>query len=386
LNRREFIRNGLCVAAAIEATLEQAAVAQEEKLILQVERGLIGEKGPETIQERMAHHKVPALGVAVVHQGALKWAKGYGEAEAGTERKVTKDTLFQAASISKAVTALGAMRLVQEGKLTLDDDVNRYLRSWKVPPSEAAHGKPVTLRGLLSHSAGLNVHGFPGYSLGATVPSLLQVLDGQSPANTPPIRVVFEPGTKHQYSGGGFCIVQQLIEDVSGQSFPEAMRELVLDRITMKVSTFEQPLPSERVSSAATAHETDGHPISGRWHVYPERAAAGLWTTPADLAHFGLELAKSVVGRSNRVLKVSTAREMLSRQRGGYGLGVGLSREGANGFMHNGANAGFRCAMIICLDTGDGVVVMTNGENGDALYNEVVKRILEVYGWPRILF
>lgn len=372
-DRRRFLQAGAGLAAGFAA---DRARGEDPGVIRAVEAGL---------ERRMAEHKVPGVGVAVVHNGLFKWAKGYGLAEAGGGRKVTKDTLFQAASISKPVAAMGALRLVQDGKVGLDEDVNKYLRSWKVPPSPAANGKPVTLRELLSHSAGLNVHGFGGYEAGAPRPTLRQVLDGKPPANSAPIRIEAEPGVKMQYSGGGYCVVQQLIEDVTGKPFPAAMKGLVLDRAGMAASTYEQPIPAARADQTASGHGGDGSPIAGRWHVYPEMAAAGLWTTATDLVHFGTELAKSAHGRSNHVLNLKMAGQMLTKQKGGFGLGVGLSKEGARGFQHNGANAGFRGLMVV-LDSGEGAVILTNGDNGDKLHGEILQSIMKVYGWPYNIF
>lgn len=373
LDRRRFVQAGAAVAAGL---VTGRARGEEPGVIRAVEAGL---------DRRMAELKVPGVGVAVVHNGLLKWAKGYGVAEAGGGPRVTKDTLFQAASISKPVAAMGALRLVQEGKLGLDEDVNKYLRSWKLPTSPAARDRPVTLRQLLSHSSGLNVHGFGGYEATAPRPTLLQVLDGAPPANSPPIRIESEPGAKMRYSGGGYCVVQQLIEDVTGRPFPAAMKGLVLDRIGMTASTFEQPIPAARAGLTAAGHGGDGAVIAGRWHVYPEMAAAGLWTTPTDLVHFATELAKSAHGRSNRVLNARMAGQMLTRQRGDYGLGVALSKEGARGFLHNGANAGFRGLMVV-LDSGEGAVILANGENGDRLHGEILQSIMKVYRWPYNIF
>jgi CubicO group peptidase (beta-lactamase class C family) len=373
MRRRAFLRGGLALTFGGAAGGLRACGADEARS--QIERGLA---------ERMAHDRVPGVSVALIHGQALEWAEGYGHAEAGTSRQVKADTLFQAASISKPVTAMAALRLVQEGKLDLDSDVNEMLRSWKVPASPAANGKPVTLRLLLKHSAGLNVHGFGGYKRGARIPTLRQVLDGKSPANSKPIHIEYEPGTKVQYSGGGYCVVQQLIEDVTGKPFPAAMRELVLDRIGTTTNTFDQPLPEARMPFAACGHDSKGSVIPGCCHVYPEMAAAGLWTTPSDLARFGIELAKSANGQSNRVLDTKFARLMTSREHGGR-LGLALTSGGAPGFSHNGGNAGFACRLVV-LDSVFGAVVMTNGDNGATLFSEIVRRIMKAYSWPDHVF
>jgi CubicO group peptidase (beta-lactamase class C family) len=224
----------------------------------------------------------------------------------------------------------------------------------------------------------LNVHGFGGYARGKPVPTLLQVLDGKPPANSPPIRIERQPGIEFQYSGGGFCIVQQLIQDVTRMPFAEAMRALVLDPIEMKASTYEQPIPTSLAAKAAHAHGTGGTVIAGQWHTYPERAAAGLWTTPADLARFATELGQAAAGKSERVLSMKTAEAMLTRQVGGWGLGVSL---GPKTFAHNGSNAGFQCLMIFHPESSDGAVVMTNGDRGGALAGEIQKSIAKAYSW-----
>lgn len=385
MDRRSILRAGLGLGVGAVARRGASAWGAFD-LPYQVERGLPVDGGFATIQQRMAHYKVPGVSVGVIAGGLFKWARGYGVLEAGHPEPVTAETLFQAASISKAVAAMAAMRLVQDGKLALDEDVNRRLRSWKLPPSDAAKGKPVTLRMLLSHTGGLNVHGFGGYEAGAKVPTLRQVLDGTPPANSAAIRIVAEPGARYAYSGGGFEVLQQLIEDVTGRPFAAAMRELVLDRVGMKSSTFEQPLPASRAKAAAVGHDKDGQPVAGRWHTYPEQAAAGLWTTATDLVHFANDLGESASGRSNRVLRLQTARAMLSRQQGGHALGVALNKEGATGFMHGGANAGYRCLMLVLVASGNGVVIMTSGEQGDALYGEIVQAVGRVYSWPTNVF
>jgi CubicO group peptidase (beta-lactamase class C family) len=185
------------------------------------------------------------------------------------------------------------------------------------------------------------------------------------------------------HSGGGYTVMQQLLIDRTGMSFPQIMQRMVLGAIGMKRSTYEQPLPANLASNAATAHNRQGEPISGKWHTYPEMAAAGLWTTPHDLALWAIELRNAYLGRSNKVIERSTAQQMLTLQKGNYGLGVGLSGSGAaRAFGHGGSNAGFRCTMLVLLESGNGAVVMTNGDNGGRLGVEVVRAIAAEYNWP----
>src|SRR6266704_996806 len=207
----------------------------------------------------------------------MAWAKGYGVAEPGGKVPVTTRTLFQAGSISKPVAAAAMLALVEQGKLSLDEDVNMKLKSWKVPENEFTKEQKVTLRRLASHTAGLTVHGFPGYDVDEKVPTLVQIFNGEKPANTDAIRVDFVPGTEERYSGGGVTIEQQLMMDVSGKQFPVLMKETVLDKIGMSDSSYEQPLPPARAAMTAGGVYADGKPVHGKWHVYPEMAAAGMW-------------------------------------------------------------------------------------------------------------
>src|SRR5215467_1367413 len=236
---------------------------------------------------------VPALSVAVIDDYKIAWAKGYGVLEAGGHTPVSTKTLFQACSISKTVTAAAALHLVEKGKLSLDEDVNRNLQNWKVPENEFTKQQKVTLRRLMTHTAGINVHSFYGYDVNDPIPSLLEVLNGAKPANSEPIRVEHVPGSQMRYSGGGVTIEQQLMMDVTGEPFPRLMKEIVFDKIGMADSTFEQPLPPARAPYASSGTYPNGTTMHGKWHVYPEMAAAGLWTTPSDLAKFAIEIALS---------------------------------------------------------------------------------------------
>ena len=277
-----------------------------------------------TLAERMAHYNVPGVSIAVINNGRIEWARGYGVLEAGGDEPVTTETMFQAASISKPVAAVGALSLVESGALTLDADVNDYLTSWKVPQSEFTVEQPLTLAHLLSHSGGVTVHGFRGYAHDEQVPTLTQLLDGQAPANSDPIRVDTKPGDLWRYSGGGFCIVQQMMIDASGKPFPELMQEFVLGALGMEHSTYEQPLPERLSASAARGHRPDGQLVPGRWHTYPEMAAAGLWTTPSDLARFAIDVINTFEGKSAAVLSRDRVIEMLTVQHGNYGLGLSI--------------------------------------------------------------
>ena len=338
---------------------------------------------PRPLAERMALLDVPGVSVAVINGYEIEWTQGYGVREVGRPEPVTTHTLFQAASISKPVTATAVMRLVQEGRLDLDEDVNEYLASWKIPANGAWQPR-VTLRHLLSHTGGTTVHGFPGYRRDRQVPSLRQVLAGEAPANTAAVRVNAVLGTQFRYSGGGTSIVQQLLIDVTGMPFPELMRELVLGPLGMHDSTYEQPLPEARWGDAATGHQLDGVPVEGKWHVYPELAAAGLWTTAANLARLAIELQRARAGQGGTLLARQTVDQMLTPQAGGpVGIGFFIMGEGdSRRFGHGGDNVGFKCELMAYAGQGLGAAVMTNGDEGWQLYQEIMGGIAREYHWP----
>lgn len=336
---------------------------------------------PETLASRMAHFHTPGVSIAVVNDGVIEWACGFGLREHGKPEPVTPETLFQAGSISKPVFALTVMRLVEEGKLDLDEDVNRRLTSWKVPPSGSWQPR-ITLRQLLSHSAGLTVHGFPGYDAKEPIPTVVDVLNGQPPSNTEPVQVNILPGIQFRYSGGGTTVAQQLVVDTLGKPFPQIARELVLDPLGMAHSTYEQPLPPDRAAAAATAHPWKSRPLPGRWHVYPEMAAAGLWTTPSDLARAGIELQRALRGDSPRLLRRETVAEMLKPQIGKE-MGIGFFLEGqGERFGHGGWDEGFVALATFYKDRGLGAVIMLNSNEGNALLGEILRAVAREYGWP----
>jgi CubicO group peptidase (beta-lactamase class C family) len=335
-----------------------------------------------TLAERMEHYKNPGLSIAVINDGRIEWARGYGVKTAGDPGPVTPETLFQAGSISKPVAALVALSLVESGRLELDSNVNAALKSWKVPSNKYTEQSPVTLRGLLTHTAGLTVHGFPGYAAGAPVPTVVQVLDGEKPANTAAVRVDTVPGRAWRYSGGGYTVMQLLVQDVTGQAFPDVAKERVLAKLGMDQSTYEQPLP-ERLRPQAAAGHNDGAPIAGRYHVYPESAAAGLWTTPTDLARVVVEVQSTLRGESNRVLSPAAMERMLTPGLGAYALGFAIGGAGdARTFSHGGVDEGFQAMLVGYSRVGKGAVVMTNGNRGLALIDELLRSVAAAYAWP----
>jgi CubicO group peptidase (beta-lactamase class C family) len=330
----------------------------------------------------MTELHVPGVSIAVIHNGSIEWIRGFGASKTGGS-PVTEYTLFQAGSISKPLAAMAALHQVQSGKLSLDSDVNSQLVSWKIPEAPAANGKPVTLRELLTHTAGTTVHGFPGYAPNDPVPTLIQVLNGEKPANTPPIRVESEPGSKWNYSGGGYVIMQQLLLDTTKQPFPKLIHDTVLAPIGMTHSTYEQPLPADLQKSAATPYEDNGDPVSGGAHTYPEMTAAGLWTTASDLARYCIEVEQSLQGRANHVLSQKLTEEMLIPGKGDWGLGLQIGGTPDNRyFSHGGVNAGFEGLFVAYEKHGDGAVVLTNAQGGTRLATDVMRSIANEYGWP----
>ena len=336
------------------------------------------------ILDRMKYYNIPGVSVAVIDNGKIDWAKGYGIKETGGNDPVTPETLFQAASISKPVTALGTLQLVEKGILDLDSPVNDKLVSWKVPENEFSEKEKVTLRRLLTHSAGLTVTGFPGYATSEQIPTPVQVLDGEKPANTSPVRIDMIPGAQWRYSGGGYVVTQLLVADMSGKTFQEYMQTTVLAPLRMTHSTFEQPLPRGKAEQAASGHLANGEVIKGRWYVYAELAAAGLWSTPSDLCRFAIELQKSFAGGSNKVISQEMAVKMLAPGIGNWGLGVGLGQSTAEekrSFSHGGGNKGFICMLFAFVNKGQGAVVMTNSDNGNELVMEILRSLSSVYDW-----
>jgi CubicO group peptidase (beta-lactamase class C family) len=340
-----------------------------------------------TLQQIMDRFHVPGVSVAVIRNFEVEWAKGYGSADVESGMRVDTETVFQAASISKPVTAMAVLRAVQDGRFSMDDDINTILKSWKLPASELTRVQPVTPRGLMSHTSGLgDGFGFPGYHPSAPRPTVIEILNGSKPSNVGPVLMERAPFTASKYSGGGFVMMQLAMMDALGRPFPDIMQSLVLGPIGMTHSTFEQPLSAERDRHAARAYNGGGRAMDAKWHVYPELAPAGLWTTPTDLARFAIEIQKTALGRSSRVLTQSTVREMLTPVGvGDYAVGLAITKKGEGWyFAHGGSNWGFQCDLLAHRLKGYGVVIMTNSDSGRPVINAIEERVAAAYGWDSL--
>ena len=352
-----------------------------------VQTGRDGELPALPLQALMQKLGVPGMSIAVIRDFDIHWSRGYGLADVTSQAKVEPDTLFQAASISKPVAAMAVLKAVQDGKFTLDQDVNTILTSWKVPASEHTARQPVTLRGLLSHTSGTDDgFGFPGYHPDVPVPTLVQILNGEKPSNVGPVLIGRPPLTAFKYSGGAVTLAQLLMTDALKRPFADLMRDTVLAPIGMRDSAYEQPLSAARDRKAARAHDRTGAARDAKWHVYPELAAAGLWTTSPDLARFGIELQKSLQGRSNRVLSRAMALEMATPVGvGPFAVGMQMDKLGEGWYLnHGGSNWGFQCLLIVHKIKGYGFAAMTNADSGGRLIAELRQRVAAAYKWDML--
>jgi CubicO group peptidase (beta-lactamase class C family) len=337
-----------------------------------------------TIEQRMQELGIPGVSIAVIDRGKIAWTRAYGMRDTVEKAPVTVDTLFQAGSISKPVAALGALRLVKEGALSLDGDVNAKLKTWRVPENEFTKDAKVTLRRLVSHTAGLTVHGFPGYAVGSDVPNVVQVLDGQPPANTDAVRVNVKPGSVYRYSGGGYTVMQLLMADASNQSFESFTQSKVLNVLGMRSSTFSQSPSPALAARRASAHRPGGERIPGKHHIYPEMAAAGLWTTSSDLARYVLFVQSALRGETGELLTPTLAKELVTRQNPGqHGLGPQIEEVGQFGrFGHGGVDEGFEAEMVGYIASGRGLVIMANANLAGMLFDEIKASVARAYEWP----
>lgn len=358
-----------------------AQEADLEARIQRIENGLMpslqikGEPVPTfNVNERLKQLGIPGLSVAFVKDGKIEWARAYGMADVAANQPMTTETMLLAGSISKPVAALRAHQMVEDGTFDLDENVNKYLKSWYVPDNEFTQKEKVTLRRILNHTAGLTVWGFPGYDKGDKIPSVPEVLDGKG--NTDSVRVYKEPGRSWMYSGGGYTVMQLMITDTEDKSFPETMQTHVLDPLGMQKSTFLNPLPEKYHNIAATGYRGNGQEVEGKWPIYPEMAAAGLWTTPSQLIQYAIEVQRINSSKADGILKYSSVEAMLTPGMNDHGLGPQASKER---FGHGGADEGFRANMIAWKNEPYALVVMVNSDNGQIM-QEFQLAIAKEYG------
>ena len=338
---------------------------------------------PMNLQQRMNFYKIKGLSLAVIKNYKIDFVKSYGMADSALGTAVSARTLFQAASISKSLNGLALLKLFKDRNLDVNANINDYLKSWKFPYDSLAKGKQITLLNLLSHTAGLSTSGFAGYEIGKPLPSITQILNGESPANSDPVRSKFAPGMRQQYSGGGVTISQRILTDLTGEPYEKYLTEQVLKPLGMTYSTFAQPPKSTQKILLATGYDTGGKQIPGKYHIYPEQAAAGLWTNPTDLAKYIIETQLAYIGKSSKVLDQQNTQLRLNPylSQASSALGVFIeNNDGIKYFYHGGGNEGFRCVYYGSLEGGNGLVVMVNSDNGEII-QELTNSISSVYGF-----
>jgi len=375
----------LCLETPLEAQISavSAQAAIEQTQTQPGEDGL----GTRTVTELMEEFGVPGVSIAVIKDFKIHWVKAYGVADVETGQLVDIETMFQAASISKPVAAMGVLRAVQDGLFKLDDDINDILDSWTLDGKEFTQDQPVTPRTLTSHTSGLgDGFGFPGYDPEQPLPTIVQILEGHELSNVGRVFMEREPMTFFEYSGGGVTVMELALSNVRRRPFVDVMQEGVLAPIGMTRSSYAQPISPQHNNNAARAHDNNGESRGPKWHVYPEHAAAGLWTTPTDLARLIIEVQRSARGESNRVLSQSMVQEMLNPVGvGPFAVGFTMSKIGEGWyFSHGGSNWGFRALMLAHKVKGYGLVVMTNADQGSTVINEISRRIQYTYNWDSV--
>lgn len=358
--------------------------------IIRVENGLMSAIGilgkpisKKNLLKAMKEMNIPGASIAVINEGQIEWTKTYGVLSSTTDQPVNPQTCFQAGSVSKPVAAFAILTLVNQRILDLDEDVNDKLTSWKIPNNEFTSIKKVTLRHLLSHTSGLSVIGFDGYTKNEQIPTITQTLDGVKPANNPPVRVEFVPGSKMSYSGGAYNVAQQLVEDVTKIPFSQFTENTLLNPLKMNNSTFRN-IEREGSSNIAYAHPTKGIPMEGGWKTYPESAAAGLWTTPTDLAKWLIEIQDGLTTKNeSKFLSKDLLIDMVTPQVVVHGLGPVINGDQEQlELSFKGRTDGFSCGFVSFPHLKQGAVVMINAGNELAFVDAVLRSIAHEYQWP----
>jgi len=329
------------------------------------------------IYQSMEKHKVKGLSIAVVQNGLIRWNKTYGMSN---ERdSVSTNTLFQAGSISKPVAALAILKLVNDKKVELDVDVDMYLKTWKLNRVDKNETEKVTIRRLLSHTAGISVSGFSGYSKDEKLPNLDEVLNGE--AKSAKIEVIDVPGTNWNYSGGGYTVLQKVVEDVTGMAFEKYVETNVLKPFGMNNSKYYPIIDAD--SSNTSSGYVDGEILKEGWLYYPQPTAAGLWSTSTDLAKFCIEIQNIAQNKTtDGIISKKLVSEMFKRTKNNWGLGFELNGEGDSlVFQHNGNTKGFTASFKGFANSNNGVVIMTNSDMAENFIDEAIRTVSVYYDW-----
>lgn len=354
----------------------------------QVESGIRGKvkflEEPEnlsSISNKMSEYNIPAVSLAVINQGKIEWADIYQNANFSEEQELDCTSIFQAASLSKPVTFLAALRMHAAGEIDLDKNIQDYLKDFVIPKGEQTAENPVTFRNIFSHTSGITSGGYQGYAKGLPLPSDLDILKGSDGVNSSAIEVITPPNEILAYSGGAYTLAELALQDIFSDEFSNIMKKWMLEPAGMQHSEFTQPLPASKAKQVARGYTQSGDVLDGGWHNYPEQAAAGLWSNSIDMAKFLIEIYKAYQGKSS-IFSETDIKSIISQERDGHVYGFILSRSGDDiSITHYGGNAGYRTGMAISLTSGNGLAYLINSDNGGALGNELLLTASQVYNW-----
>ncbi len=347
--------------------------------------GVIFSDGTEikyNIKDRMKFYKVPSVSIAVINNGKIEWAKSYGYADIQQKRVADVNTIYQAASISKSLNAMCVMKLYEQGKLSLNKNIRSYLKTWTFPDNEYSRGKLITIANLLGHTAGLGTEGFSGYSKNDTIPTLNAILAGKRPANNDAVKPILPPNTQAHYSGGGITPVRKILEDNINPDYAGLLQQTILQPLQMTHSSYSQTL-NVTYENFAAAYDDSEKEVVGNFNIYPELAPDGLWSTSTDIAKLIISVQQSLQDKPG-ILKKATAEKMLTPVLNSTNMALGffiLQFGGEKYFAHTGHNLGYRGIYLGGMTNGKGVVILTNSENGEPLYNEILTSVAITYGW-----
>lgn len=365
---------------------EQKHVVDHQLLFEDIEKNLLpahylkGEEIKKTIAQMMAEDKIQGVSLAIINDGTIPLIKTYGFSDLQDSTKVSPSTLFNGASLSKPITAMAALRLVEQGILDLNEDVNNKLKGWKIPESSFTVTEKVTLKRLLGHRAGFGRYVQSAVLPNQDLPTITQMLAGEKPSVDPPVQVVYVPGQKQVYSNPGYSVIEKLMEDATGQNFEIVLDELIFEPANMKQSTFEQPVPVEFKKLIATGYSSDltAYP----YKLFPYKAAGGIWTTPTDLAKFLIALLKDHYSETNIILSKKMTDSIFAKTPSRFGFAKIYNDTIEDVLLeHWGSNSGFTCYMVASVSRKQGLIIMTNSDNGIRLMSYIARSVALAYDW-----